>query len=38
MPEIEAMHPIVGAVGGSLEMTEREKAARALIAPFGVLR
>ena len=28
------MHPIVGAIGGTLAMTERDKAALALIAPF----
>lgn len=32
--EIEAMHPIVGAVGGTLAMTERDKAALALISPL----
>jgi hypothetical protein len=32
--DIEAMHPIVGAVGGTLEMTDRDKAALVLIASF----
>lgn len=34
--EIEALHPIVGAVGRALEMSERDRAALALIVPFSL--
>lgn len=33
--EIEALHPIVGAVGFTPEMTEKDKAALAIIAAFA---
>jgi len=36
--EIEAVHPIVGGIGGTLQMSERDKAALALIVPFSIAR